>query len=52
MKKFADFVKTQLTDGSPQFKRQYLRAVINKIIVHENSIKIIYRSNEMLKLRR
>ncbi len=41
VKKFADFVRTQLSEGALQFKRQYLRAVINKIIVSENSVKTI-----------
>ncbi|RKF15387.1 hypothetical protein D6850_11260 [Roseovarius spongiae] len=40
VKKFADFVRTQLSEGSLQFKRHYLRAVIDKIIVNENSVKI------------
>ena len=41
VKKFADFVRTQLSEGSLQFKRHYLRAVIDKIIVNENSVKTI-----------
>ena len=40
VKKFADFVRTQLSEGSLQFKRHYLRAVIDKIIVNENSVKL------------
>lgn len=41
VKKFADFVRTQLAEGNLQFKRYYLRAVIDRIIVSENSIKIV-----------
>ena len=41
VKKFADFVRTQLSEGTLQFKRQYLRAVIDKIIVNENSVTIL-----------
>lgn len=44
LKKFVDFVATQLRDGPLPFKRQYLRAVIDKIIVHNNSVKIIGKS--------
>ncbi|WP_239520553.1 hypothetical protein [Pseudooceanicola aestuarii] len=41
VKKFADFVRKQLAEGNLQFKRQYLRAVIDKITVNENSVKIL-----------
>lgn len=39
--KFAEFVRTQLSEGNLQFKREYLRAVLDKIIVNENSVKTI-----------
>ena len=41
VKKFADFIRMQLDDGPIQFKRQYLRAVIDKIIVMEDRVDII-----------
>lgn len=40
VKTFAAFVRKQLSEGNTQFKRQYLRAVLDKIIVNEDSVKI------------
>jgi DNA invertase Pin-like site-specific DNA recombinase len=44
VEKFAYLVRTQLQKGSIQFKRRYLRAVIDTIIVNDDNVKIIGKS--------
>lgn len=47
VKAFATFVRKQLNEGTLQFKRQYLRAVIDKIIVNEKSVKVIINQDDI-----
>lgn len=39
--KCADFVRTHLSDGTLQFKRQHRRAVRDKVTVNQGSVKIL-----------
>jgi len=43
VKEFTGFVRDRLRNGTPQFRRQYLRTVVDKIIVNKNEIKILGR---------
>ncbi|SMC83402.1 recombinase family protein, partial [Tropicibacter naphthalenivorans] len=45
IERFTDFVRERLKGGDTQFKRAYLRAVIDKIVVNENTIKIVGASS-------
>ncbi len=41
IERFTNFVRHRLRDGDNQFKRSYLRAVLDKIVVNDNSVKIV-----------